>query len=110
MDIGDISQNKPLEFEKIYKAPKNIKIPKGAEINNSLSEKEVKNAVSKINKLLEGEGTHLQYEKHDVINQMIIRVIDDKTNEVIKEIPSKKILDMVAKMCEMAGVLIYKKA
>ena len=52
----------------------------------------------------------MQYEKHDVLNEMIVRVIDNNTNEVIKEIPSKKILDMVAKMCEMAGVLVDKKA
>lgn len=115
MDIGGINQSKPLEVDKFYKAPQNTKISKVTESNNSLGEKEnneieVKNAVSKINKLLEGQGTHLQYEKHDVLNQMIIRVIDDNTKEVIKEIPSKKILDMVAKMCEMAGILMYKKA
>jgi flagellar protein FlaG len=118
MDIGGINQSKPLEVDKVYKAPQNTKIPQGSkasENNNSFGEKEnneieVKNAVAKINKVLEGEGSHLQYEKHDVLNQMIIRVIDNKTNEVINEIPSKKILDMVAKMCEMAGVLVDKKA
>ena len=118
MDIGGINQSKPLEVDKVYKVPQNIKAPqvsKVSENNNSFGEKEnneieVKNAVSKINKVLEGEGSHLQYEKHDVLNQMIIRVIDNKTNEVINEIPSKKILDMVAKMCEMAGVLVDKKA
>jgi flagellar protein FlaG len=115
MDIGSISQNKSLDLDKFYKVPENVKVSKPSESNNSQREKEnseteVKNAVSKINKVLEGEGTHLQYEKHDVINQMIIKVIDNNTNEVIKEIPSKKILDMVAKMCELAGVLVDKKA
>jgi flagellar protein FlaG len=115
MDIGGINQSKPLELDKGYKAPQNIKVPMPTENNNLLGEKEnheieVKNAVAKINKVLEGEGTHLQYEKHEVLNQMIIRVIDNNTNEVINELPSKKILDMVAKMCEMAGVLVDKKA
>lgn len=115
MDIGGISQSKPLEIDKVYKAPQNIKISKPIESDNLIGEKEnneieIKNAVGKINKLLEGTGSHLQYEKHDVLNQMIIRVIDNNTNEVIREIPSKKILDMVAKLCEMAGILMYKKA
>lgn len=115
MDIGGINHSKPLEFDMMYKAPQNIKISKSTDNSNLIGEKEkieieVKNAVSKINKLLEGQGSHLQYEKHDVLNQMIIKVIDNSTNEVIKEIPSKKILDMVAKMCEMAGILMYKKA
>ena len=115
MDIGGINQNRSLDLDKSYKVSENIKISRPTESNNSLnekenSEKEIENAVGKINKFLEGEGTHLQFQKHDVLNQMIIRVIDDNTNEVIKEIPSKKILDMVAKMCEMAGVLVDKKA
>ena len=115
MDIGGINQNKSLDLDNFYHASENVKVSKPAEVNNSLgekenSEKEIKSAVSKINKFLEGEGTHLQYEKHDVLNEMIIRIIDNNTNEVIKEIPSKKILDMVAKMCEMAGILVDKKA
>ena len=115
MDIGGINQNKFLDVDKSYKVSENIKVSRPTESNNSLNEKEnsemeVKNAVSKINKVLEGEGTHIQYQKHDVLNQMIISVIDDNTNEVINEIPSKKILDMVAKMCELAGILVDKKA
>ncbi|MBZ9624583.1 flagellar protein FlaG [Clostridium sp. FP2] len=115
MDIGGINQNKSLDLDKFYKVSENSKIPKDIESKNSLDNKEnaeieVENAVSKINKLLEGQGTHIQYEKHDVLNQMIIKVIDNDTNEVIKEIPSRKILDMVAKMCEMAGILVDKKA
>ncbi|MGH4125774.1 MAG: flagellar protein FlaG [Clostridium sp.] len=115
MNIGGISGKKSADLDKFYKVAENLVVSKPVEINSSLSrsdnsEKEVKNAVSKINKFLEGEGTHVQYEKHDVLNQMIIKVIDNNTNEVIKEIPSKKILDMVAKMCEMAGILVDKKA
>ncbi len=115
MEIRGASGNKSVDFSKAYNVAQNAKVSKPEEINNSLSEKEnsekeIKSAVSKINKVLEGEGTHLQYEKHDVLNQMIVRVIDDNTNEVINEIPNRKILDMVAKMCEMAGVLVDKKA
>ena len=115
MDIGGINQSNSLNLDKFYKVSENVEVSKPVEMDNSLSEKEnsekeIKNAVSKINKLLEGEGTHLQFEKHDVLSQMIIKVVNNNTNEVIREIPSKKILDMVAKMCEMAGALVDKKA
>jgi flagellar protein FlaG len=115
MDIGGISQSGSTDIDRFYKAPENVVVSKPVEINNSFneknnSEKQINNAVIKINKFLQGEGTHVRYQKHDVLNQMIISVIDNNTNEVIKEIPSKKILDMVAKMCEMAGVLVDKKA
>ena len=115
MDIGGNIKSQSTDISKFYKAPEHLKILKPAEVDNSLGEKEnneieIKNAVGKINKLLEGQSTHLQYEKHDVLNQMIIKVIDDNTSQVIEEIPSRKILDMVAKMLEMAGILIDKKA
>lgn len=115
MDIGGINQINSTSNDRVYKAPEKVVALKPIEINNSSSEKdnnekEIKNAVNKINKFLEGEGTHVNYQKHEVLNQMVITVVDNKTNEVIKEIPSKKILDMVAKMCEMAGILVDKKA
>ncbi|MCB2294284.1 flagellar protein FlaG [Clostridium algoriphilum] len=115
MEIGGNYNNKTTDLVKSYKVSENDKVSKPTESNNPVDEKEnseieIKNAVSKINKILEGEGTHLLYEKHDVLNQMIIRVVDNNTNEVIEEIPSKKILDMVAKMCKMAGILVNKKA
>ncbi|MBU3186002.1 carbon storage regulator CsrA [Clostridium estertheticum] len=115
MDIGGNIKNDFIDLNSFHKNQENIKVSKPVEINNQPSdkengEKEVKKAVIKINKFLEGEGTHLQYEKHDVLNQMIIKVIDNNTNQVLSEIPSKKILDMVAKMCEMAGILVDKKA
>ncbi|MGH4141107.1 flagellar protein FlaG [Clostridium sp.] len=115
MEIRGVSGNNSMDFGKTHMASEKVDVSKFTESNNSLSEKDkgekqIKSAVSKINKLLEGEGTHLQYEKHDVLNQMIVRVIDNNTNEVINEIPNKKILDMVVKMCEMAGVLVDKKA
>jgi flagellar protein FlaG len=115
MEIRGASQSRQPSVEKTYKVPENIKVLKPVETSKPISEKEdneteIKNAVGKINKIIEGGGSHLQYEKHDVLNQMIIKVIDDETSEVIREIPSRKVLDMVAKLCEMAGVLVDKKA
>jgi flagellar protein FlaG len=39
----------------------------------------------------------------------MIKVIDETTNEVIKEIPPKKILDVIASMLEMAGLLVDER-
>jgi len=115
MEIRGVSGNDSMDFDKSHKVEQNVKVSKSTENNNSQSksenkEKEIKSAVIKINKFLEGETTHLQYEKHDVLNEMIVKVVDNNTNEVLREIPLRKILDMVAKMCEMAGVLVDKKA
>ena len=74
-------------------------------------EEDVKKAVDKLNKFLDDNGTYAEYSVHEKFKEVImIKIIDKKTKEVIREIPPKKILDMVAKMCEMVGILIDKKA
>lgn len=76
-----------------------------------IDESKVKNAVDKINKLLEDKSTHLVYEAHDLFkHDVIIKIVDNKTNEVVREVPPRKLLDMVAKLCEIAGVFINQKA
>lgn len=74
-----------------------------------LSEKNVKDITEGLNKLIEQTKTHVKYEKHDKFNEFIIKIIDDETGDVIKEIPPKKILDMIAKMCENLGIFVDKK-
>ena len=72
-------------------------------------EKLVRAAVDKANKQMIAREVSIQFEAHDVMNEMIVRIIDKSTKEVIREIPSKKILDMVANMLEMAGLLVDEK-
>lgn len=79
--------------------------------NKSIKEKDLKNAVDKLNKFLEDNKTHAEYEYHDKFNNdLMIKIVDDKSGEVIQEFPPKKILDIVARMLEVVGVLFDKKA
>jgi flagellar protein FlaG len=79
--------------------------------NNKITEKELKNAVDKLNKFLEDNKTHAEYEYHDTFkHDLMIRIVDNESGKVIQEVPPRKILDMVSKMLEIVGVLIDKKA
>jgi flagellar protein FlaG len=75
-----------------------------------IKEVDVQKAVDKLNKFLEDDQTHAEYEIHSKFKDVMIKIIDDKTGNVVLEIPPKKILDMIAKMCEMVGVMVDKKA
>jgi len=74
------------------------------------NEKDLEVAVKKLNNFLKDENTHAEYSMHDTFNVIIIKIVDDKTHEIIMEVPPKKILDMVAKMCELVGVVFDKRA
>lgn len=75
----------------------------------SVNERVISEAVDKMNKVIEGHNRRFQYTIHEGTNEIMIKVIDETTNEVIKEIPPKKILDMVASMLEMAGLLVDER-
>ena len=69
----------------------------------------VQNEIAGINKLLQSTNTHLKFTLHEELNEYYVQVIDEQTNEVVKEIPSKKVMDIVAKMHEMIGLLVDEK-
>ncbi|WDC83931.1 flagellar protein FlaG [Caloramator sp. mosi_1] len=50
--------------------------------------KEIEKAVDKANKVF-NESTHLKFEIHDKTKDVMIKIVNDETGEVIKEIPPK---------------------
>lgn len=112
MDINSVTSRINLNSNMSMNSPvENIQTGEVSVLKNESIEKDIKSAVNKLNKFLQGENTHLEYERHKVFkNQFIVKIIDNKTKEVIKEVPSKKILDMVAEICKLAGVIVDKKA
>ena len=74
-----------------------------------ITEKMLTDTVGRMNKMLEGTSRRFEYSVHDKINGIMVKVIDENTGEVIREIPSEKILDMVANMLELAGLLVDER-
>ncbi len=75
----------------------------------SISEKAVIEAIERANKALEGVYTSFEFSIHDETHEIMVKVLNRETKEVIREIPPEKLLDMVAKMWEMAGILVDEK-
>ena len=46
---------------------------------------------------------------HEATNRVTIKIVDKDTKEVIKEVPPEETLDMIAKVWEIAGILVDKK-
>jgi flagellar protein FlaG len=69
----------------------------------------MESVVRGMNEFLSVSNTHLKFEFHDKLQEYYVTIIDDKTQEVIKEIPSKKVLDMHAAMTEYIGLMVDEK-
>lgn len=73
------------------------------------SRAEIEEVVNGLNDFLQSTHTSLKFELHDKLNEYYVTIVDDKTNEIIREIPSKKMLDVHAAMAEYLGLLVDKK-
>ncbi len=74
------------------------------------TERQIEKAVSQANqRISRQENTNCEFSVHKGTNRVSIRIVDSDTQEVIREIPPEKSLDMLQKMWELAGILVDKK-
>ncbi|MFD2442699.1 flagellar protein FlaG [Bacillus sp. CGMCC 1.16607] len=74
-----------------------------------LTKDEAEQIVNGINEFLKPQYTSLNFKMHEELDKYYVEVIDQETKKVIREIPSKELLDMYAKMTEFLGLFIDKK-
>lgn len=79
------------------------------DITLSLGERELINIIERGNKDLQETNTRLQYSVHEKSNQVMVKLIDVNTNEVIREIPPEKLVDILCNIVEAAGLLFDRR-
>ena len=67
----------------------------------------IKKVVENINK--NSTNSEAVFGIHEGTNRVTIKIVDKDTKKVIKELPPEKTLDMIAKVWEMAGILVDEK-
>ena len=68
---------------------------------------QIRKAVDEINK--KAHNSEAVFGIHDATSRVTIKIVDKDTKKVLKEYPPEKTLDMIAKVWEMAGLLVDKK-
>ena len=81
----------------------------GAAPETEPNPEDVQQAAEGVNAFLKSSGSHVQFAFHQASKRMMVAVIDDATQEVVRTIPSKELLDLAAKIGEMVGLLLDKK-
>jgi flagellar protein FlaG len=104
--VSDNSINRVIE----KKIPGQEEVPSGEiQQEGTYNKTEINKEITHLNKWLDSKGSHLHFVLHDKLNEYYVQVVNDNTNEVIKEIPSKKVMDMVANFYEKLGIIVDKK-
>jgi len=75
----------------------------------SASEQHIKSEISKANNKLRNHNTKCEFGYHEETRRVTIKVLDKDTEEVIREIPPEKTLEMIEKMWELAGFLVDER-
>jgi flagellar protein FlaG len=59
--------------------------------------------VNEGNAVLRGVNSNLQFQIDDSTHQVVVKIIDNKTGDVIRQIPTVEMLDFIRHMKELEG-------
>lgn len=78
-------------------------------MNSQSANEQLKKAVAEMNRKINNSNEEAVFGIHEKTNRITIKIVDKDTKEIIKEFPPEKTLDMIAKVWEMAGILVDEK-
>jgi flagellar protein FlaG len=80
------------------------------EASAALSPQQTRELVESVQNYLADLNTNLSFEIHEKTGELVVKVVDQNTREVIRQIPSEDLLKLRDKLEELRGVLFSGKA
>lgn len=77
--------------------------------SKEISKEKLEEIVKGMNEFLQPSHTSLKFAVHEDLKEYYVQLIDDRTKEVVREIPPKKLLDMYAAMMKFVGLIVDRK-
>lgn len=77
--------------------------------NTQAAPEHLKKMIAEMNKKINNSNEEAVFGVHEETNRIMIKILDKDTKEVIKEFPPEKTLDMIARLWEMAGILVDER-
>ena len=77
--------------------------------NNELTEEKLKQAIDSLNDFLEINHNSSKFVYHEGLDRYFVQVVNKDTEEVVKEIPSKELLDAFYEMQKLIGTIVDEK-
>lgn len=74
-----------------------------------ISKEKLQNVVDTVNEFLQTNHNASKFVLHDGLDRYFVQVVDIQTEEVVKEIPPKKLLDAFYEMQKLLGMIVDEK-
>lgn len=74
-----------------------------------ISKEKLQQAIDAVNDFLQTNNSSSKFKYHEGLDRYYVTVVNRETDEVIKEIPPKKLLDAFYEMQKMVGMIVDEK-
>ncbi|MGE4271293.1 MAG: flagellar protein FlaG [Desulfitobacterium sp.] len=103
----ELSMNKPTSVNK--SEPGRNQAQSEDQGKEELTREDVAKLTEQMNKIMKTIDADLQFEMHEETKRLMVRFINNKNHQVIKEFPPKELLDTLAAIQDYVGILLDKK-
>jgi flagellar protein FlaG len=130
MIVEGIDQNSLLNFGQKAASSGEVTVEKAARIKDSrpvlketakpdqekeksedvYSAESIDNAIDSMGKVVSIFNTHLSFAKHEDSGKTVIKIVNNETEEVIRQIPPETMLNAISKMRDIIGILFDQAA
>ncbi|WP_369380982.1 flagellar protein FlaG [Lysinibacillus fusiformis] len=77
--------------------------------SQEVSKEKLQNVIDTVNEFLQINHNASKFVLHDGLDRYFVQVVDTQTEEVVKEIPPKKLLDAYYEMQKLLGMIVDEK-
>ena len=107
VDTTRISYEKNIH-RKITSGEKTVEISPDTN-RHKFKREDLEQAIEDTNRVLFDRDDRFEFQIHERTGRMMVKLIDNETDEIIKEIPPEKILDLVASIWDLVGILVDER-
>ncbi|MEB3102348.1 flagellar protein FlaG [Ferviditalea candida] len=75
----------------------------------SIPEEAIVKAIERANKAIDGQPRHAEFSIHKPHGEIVVKIVNSETKEVIHEYPPEKLLDLLDKLQEISGKIVDEK-
>jgi len=83
--------------------------PRRGRYDLPISDQLMMKSIERANRAMLGMDRRFEYSIHEKTGDVLVKVIDTNTDEVVREIPNEKFLDLIANLQELIGLNIDEK-
>jgi flagellar protein FlaG len=107
--VSDINHTEVKQGSKTSTVSSTVEVGQQQLDNSEETKSKIKGIVEKFNEILEISNNTSKFMYHEGLDKYYVTVVNRDTEEVVKEIPPKKLLDAYYEMKKMLGMIVDEK-